>query len=90
MSSTPRAILINNASGFLVALEGEPLLGSADIRSLADLGGSFEFIRSMKPVPFSLRAVIQLAFLAALPAVPLLPLVVPWEDILKFVAGALF
>ncbi len=71
------------------APEGEPLLGSADIQSLADLGGSFEFIRSMKLVPFSLRVIIQLAVVAALPAVPLLPLVMPWEDILKFIAGAM-
>lgn len=70
--------------------EGEALLGSADIQSLADLGGSFDFIRQMKHVPFSLRVVIQLALLAALPAVPLLPLVMPWNDILSFVAGALF
>lgn len=71
------------------APEGEPLLGSADIQSLADLGGSFEFIRSMKPVPFSLRAILQLAVVAALPALPLLPLVMPWEEILKFIAGAM-
>jgi hypothetical protein len=68
---------------------GESLLGSADIQSLADLGGSFEFIRAMKVVPFSLRVMIQFAVVAALPAVPLLPLVMPWEDILKLLAGAL-
>lgn len=70
------------------APEGEPLLGSADIQSLADLGGSFEFIRQMKLVPFSPRVILQLAVLAALPALPLLPLVMPWEDILKTLAGA--
>lgn len=70
------------------APEGESLLGSADIQSLADLGGSFEFIRQMKPVPFSLRVMLQLAVLAAIPALPLLPLVMPWEEILKILAGA--
>ncbi|MCI0682731.1 MAG: hypothetical protein L0Y71_11580 [Gemmataceae bacterium] len=72
------------------APDGEPLLGSADIQSLADLGASFEYIRSMKFVPFSLRVVVQLAVIAALPAVPLLPLVMPWQEILRVIAGALF
>lgn len=71
------------------APEGEPLLGSADIQSLADLGGSFEYIRSMKIVPFSVRVILQLAVVAALPAVPLLPLVMPWENILNFIAAAM-
>ena len=43
------------------AAAGEPLLGTADIQSLADLGNSFEFIQSMRVVPFSLRAILQLA-----------------------------
>ena len=38
----------------------EPLLGSADMQSLADLGSGFEYIRNMKVLPFSLRAMMQL------------------------------
>src|SRR5262245_51631712 len=68
----------------------EPLLGSADIQSLADLGNSFQFIRDMKIVPFSLRTAIQLGIVAALPALPLLPLAVPVMEILKVLAGAVF
>jgi hypothetical protein len=71
------------------APDDEPLLGSADIQSLADLGGSFEFIRSMKLVPFNLRMMIQLAVVTALPALPLLPLVMPWERILNLLTNAL-
>lgn len=67
----------------------EPLLGSADIQSLADLGNSYEFIRSMKLVPFSLRVAAQLVLAAALPALPLLPLVMPWETILKLITDTL-
>ncbi len=70
--------------------EGEPLLGSADIQSLADLGGSFEFIRAMQIVPFSRRIVLQLAVITALPGLPLLLLVVPVEKILNTLGGALF
>ena len=34
----------------------EPLLGSADIQSLADLGNSFEIVKQMKWDPVSTRA----------------------------------
>ena len=40
---------------------GEPLVGSADIQSLADLDNSFEVVRDMRLVPFNLQAVLQLA-----------------------------
>ena len=69
--------------------EGEALLGSADIQSLADLGGSFEFIRSMRTVPFNQRIVLQLAVITALPGLPLLLLVVPIEKVLDALGGAL-
>ena len=52
---------------------GEPLLGSADIQSLADLGNSFEIVRKMRPVPFDLWTVIFPMVAAA--AIPFLPLV---------------
>lgn len=69
--------------------EGEPLLGSADIQSLADLGNSYERIRSMKMLPFTQRLIIQVAIVAALPCLPLLLLVIPVADILRILAGAL-
>lgn len=70
--------------------EGEPLLGSADIQSLADLGNSFEFIRAMKVVPFSVRVILQLAVVTLLPALPLVLLVVPIEKILDLMTKAVF
>lgn len=70
--------------------EGEPLLGSADIQSLADLGGSFEYIRAMRVVPFNQRVVLQLAVITALPGLPLMLLVVPIEKVLDTLGGALF
>ena len=69
--------------------EGESLLGSADIQSLADLGGSFEFIRAMRIVPFNQRIVLQLVVITALPGLPLLLLVVPIEKVLDTLGGAL-
>ena len=69
--------------------EGEPLLGSSDIQSLADLGNSYQFARQMKLFPFSLQEIIKLSVIAAAPMHPLLPLVMPIEEILKVLAKAL-
>jgi hypothetical protein len=51
---------------------GEPLVGSADIQSLADLGNSFEVVRQMRVVLFGRDTVLQLAVITLLPVAPLL------------------
>jgi hypothetical protein len=51
--------------------EGDELLGSGDIQSLADLGNSYSAVREMRIVPFGLE---DIARLAAATAAPLLPL----------------
>jgi hypothetical protein len=68
----------------------ERLLGSPDIQSLADMGNNFDRIRQMRFIPFSQRAVLQLAAMAALPALPLLSLVVPVAEIFKALAKVVF
>ena len=68
----------------------EPLLGSTDIQSLADLGSSFEYLRGMKVVPFSVRVLFQLAIVTSLPCIPLLLLVMPISDVLKLLSKAVF
>ena len=68
----------------------EPLLGSSDIQSLADLGHSFEYIRGMRVVPFSLRVAVQMAVMTSLPCIPLLLLVMPIGKIVDLLAGAVF
>jgi hypothetical protein len=68
----------------------ERLLGSADIQSLADLGTSFDYIRGMKVVPFSMRVMIQLAIMTSIPCLPLLLLVFPLNKLLSLLAGAVF
>ena len=60
---------------------GEPLLGTADIQSLADLGNSYAVIQSMRPTPASLRHAASLALAIALPMLPLLAVVFPLEKI---------
>jgi len=49
----------------------EPLVGTADIQSLADLGNSFAIVRSIIPFPFGRNALVGLAVIVALPLLPL-------------------
>jgi hypothetical protein len=65
--------------------ENEPLLGSSDIQSLADLGNSFAFIEKMKPLPIDLRVLLQLVVASLLPLVPLLLAVMPLKEVLKLI-----
>ena len=67
-----------------------PLVGSADIQSLADMGNSFELVRSMRIVPFTRDAVLQLAVITLLPVVPLLLTMVSLEELLKQLLKVVF
>src|SRR5215510_6076659 len=62
---------------------GEPLVGSGDIQSLADLGNSFQIVQSMRPVPVTKEALIQLAVITLLPVAPLVLTMVPLSELLK-------
>jgi hypothetical protein len=61
----------------------EPLVGSADIQSLADLGNSFEIIQSMRLVPVTKNTVLQLAVITLLPVAPLLLTMISLEELMK-------
>jgi hypothetical protein len=61
----------------------EPLLGTADIQSLADLGNSYELIRKMRVVPIALSDFIAMAVPGLIPALPLAATVMPVGDLLK-------
>jgi hypothetical protein len=50
----------------------EPLLGHADIQSLADLRNAFTVIDGMQLVPFSVKNALNLAAYVLLPIAPLL------------------
>ena len=68
----------------------EELVGSGDIQSLADLSGSFDIVRSMRPAPFALDQIIYVVLMTAGPIAPLILTMIPLEDLLKKVAGAVF
>ena len=59
----------------------EPLLGTADLQSLADLGNSFEIIRNMRPMPFGLYLALVLLASAVAPMVPLLLIAFPLDEL---------
>jgi hypothetical protein len=50
----------------------EPLLGSPDIQSLADLANSAQFVPSMRVVPLSRSILVSYAMAVVLPFLPLL------------------
>ena len=68
----------------------EALIGSADIQSLADLGNSYEDVRTMRLFLVTRDAVLQLGVATLLPLVPLLLTVMPLEEVLKKLFGILF
>lgn len=61
----------------------EPLLGTGDIQSLADLGNSFEIIRKMKVLPMQSSDFIAIVLPGLIPALPLAATVMPLGEIVK-------
>jgi hypothetical protein len=68
----------------------EPLVGSGDIQSLADLANSFDVIRTMRFVPFSKETVFQLGVVTVAPLLPLTLTMISFEELLKRLLGAVF
>ena len=68
----------------------EPLVGSADIQSLADLSNSVEVVRSMSTVPVGRDAIVRTAIATLVPLLPLLLTIMPLEELLKKLLGLLF
>jgi hypothetical protein len=68
----------------------EPVVGSADIQSLADLANSFEVVRTMRLAPVTKEAILQLAAATLAPVVPLALTMMSLEELLKRLFGILF
>ena len=69
---------------------GEALLGSADVGSLADLGGSLEVVRTMNATLITKEAVGRVVAATLAPIVPLALTMMPLEELLKKMFGLLF
>ncbi len=72
------------------APQGEELIGSADIQSLADLGNSYEVIQEMRVVPFGLKDVARLAAATAAPLLPLALTIFSLEELVTRLIRILF
>ncbi len=68
----------------------EPLVGSGDIQSLADLGNSYEVVRTMRIAPVTKEAILRLGVATLAPLVPLVLTMMPLEELLKTLFGILF
>jgi hypothetical protein len=68
----------------------EPLVGSADIQALADLGNSFEIVKSMRLAPITRDALLTLVVATLAPVVPLALTMMSLEELLETLASALF
>jgi AcrR family transcriptional regulator len=68
----------------------EPLVGSGDIQSLADLANSFEVVRTMQIAPITRDALVRLVAATLAPVVPLALTMMPFEELLKKLFGILF
>lgn len=69
---------------------GEPLIGSGDIQSLADMGASYEVVQGMRIMPFTNFAVLFLAAVTAAPMAPLVLTMMPLQELLQKLLGMLF
>jgi hypothetical protein len=63
------------------AAPGEPLLGTPDLQSLADLANSINIVRGMRVSPVTGRTLRVFAVAAAVPLLPLLLLKYPVAEL---------
>ena len=68
----------------------EALVGSGDIQSLADLGNSFEVVRTMRITPVTREALLRLVAATLAPLVPLALTMMSLEDLIKRLLGIVF
>ena len=68
----------------------EPLVGSADIQSLADLSNSYDVVKGMRWAPFTLQTVLQLAVTTLVPVVPLMLTMISLEQLLERLLKVVF
>jgi hypothetical protein len=72
------------------ARSNEPFVGSGDIQSLADLGNSFEVVRTMRLAPLTKEMALQLAMFTLAPIAPLALTMMPLEQLVQALLGVLF
>jgi hypothetical protein len=64
--------------------KAEPLLGTSDLQSLADLGNSFKSVTEIRLIPFGKRTLTTLVGILILPLLPLILTVIPLKEIVSW------
>jgi hypothetical protein len=72
------------------APEGEQILGTSDIQSLADLRSAYAVAEEMRIMPFSRRAMVEIIIAALAPISPLVLTIIPAEKIIGQLFGMVF
>jgi hypothetical protein len=72
------------------AARNEELVGSSDIQSLADMGGSYELVQNMRSLPITPQLITTVSVAVLLPVAPLLLTVMPLNELIKKLVGILF
>jgi hypothetical protein len=72
------------------AAEDEPLLGTPDLQSLADLGNSFKTISEIRLFPVGKQTVARLVLVLILPLVPLVLTIIPLKEVLSWAFKLVF
>jgi hypothetical protein len=67
----------------------EPLVGSGDVQSLADLANSFEVVRTMRMAPIAIQDTVPIVVAVVLPIAPLLLTVMPLAELVKMALALL-
>jgi hypothetical protein len=65
------------------AAQAQPLLGTSDIQTLADLGTSFDVVRGMNILPVNGKTILGLALIVCAPLAPLALTMVPLERLME-------
>jgi hypothetical protein len=68
---------------------GDPVLGTPEISSLADLGGAYDILATMRAVPFDPADAVALLLAALVPMTPLLLTIMPLDRLLELLSKLL-
>jgi hypothetical protein len=68
----------------------EPLLGTPDLQSLADLANSFKTASEIRLLPFGKETLIRLVGILILPLLPLILTVIPFKEVVSWIIKLAF
>lgn len=67
-----------------------PFVGSADVQALADLGNTYDIVRTMSALPVTRDMLVQIVLATLLPIAPLVLTLMPLGDLVRALVGMVF